>query len=196
VSGTIITEFESIFILLIRTGAQRFINLIDPITRLRPIDYASVGATTVLVHRSLEYKVDLDPSETEYPLYNCVVNGSEIEFLDDMLRALNPNHLDWVHPTRKNTTFYLTLHKATERSLGSAETLLTYVGLGLINPYHACFTANPLPATAGYRRSNDILHLARQMYDDYKSVHLPQQIALAAPSIVASLVELIRDYLF
>ncbi len=63
--------------------------------------------------------------------------------------------------------------------------------VGAVNPYHPLLVVPPTPLSSAVQHR---LVVAREMWDEYRSHHLPNQIAGVLRSVVPELIRLIVDY--
>ncbi len=180
-------KFQKILEVLLSTGAQKFINAIDPNDGGRPIDVANFPQRSILRDNAKNYGVDLTPTRTHSPLFRAASGiGFFVRSMKPIVAAMDPSDLDWTDPRSGSTALHaictaasgitsihsITLHaKQRIEALYSLDYLLSFVGF--INPSHPCFDILPIADQWIMPRLNE----ARIIAKEYSSVHLPKQIS-------------------
>ncbi len=182
-------ETKQIFDLLMKTGAAKFLNEIDPNDGLRPIDVASCLTLFILMNTP---GVGLNPTAQHSPLQRALTGYCPVGWVKSILAGTDRQWLDWVNPMTGLTALHVALTTTTFSESDKIELAVELMKcVGAVNPRHRCFTAHPITAPP---KIVSLLAFARDVWDQYRSGHLPNQISKAAPSLLQDLVELIVDY--
>lgn len=188
------TQMVDLFNLLIKTGAKKFLNEIDPNDNKRPIDVASKCSLYILVDKSSTENIDFNPTTTEFPLHRVI---STLNFIGIkiMIDQIDRDQLDWVNPTTGKTTLCTLLNEYqdpeyTDDRHKIIEYLLSRF-VGAISPRHRCFNNHSITGT----KSLEYLRIACFNWDEYKTIHLPSEIdASINGSLLTELITMIVDY--
>jgi hypothetical protein len=169
-------EFQKILELLLSTGAQKFMNAMDPNDGCRPIDVAESDQRGILRSKSKQYGVNLNPTLTHSPLHRCCSGlGWGLRSILPVIEAVDPASLDWTDASGA-TALHAMCRTASGspnriQMLASIDYLLSFIGS--INPSHPCFDAVPITDQFITPR----LDIARVIAQEYSSIHLPKQIS-------------------
>ena len=186
----------ALFRLLMETIPSSMLNEADE-KGDRPIDVASETALGVLLDLSVDegYPIEIASTSRHSVLHRALV-FYRVEFLQYLIEHdfFTQDELWWENPLKQRETAFhvvcsLLADEVPEATL-KFDYLIQFIGRS-INPYHACFDLNPIPAGTMAAAK---LNVARTLFDEYRGVHLPFQIARAFPRLITPLVELIADY--
>lgn len=95
-------EHKQIFDLLMKTGASKFLNEIDPNDGMRPIDTADEIPLSILLEAS---GIDLNPTALHSPLFQAIKAHNTIR-ATAIVNAMDRDQLDWADPQTGQTALY------------------------------------------------------------------------------------------
>ncbi len=181
-------QMQQIFELLLQSGASRWVNEPDSTDgNKRPIDVASPIAAVVLTAYPA---CDLNPRTGYSLLHRMILSGGQLKHLKAMIDRIDPDMLDWTVSGKTALSLAATMSSTDSPQIEVVSYLLQKIGA--VNPYHPSFT--PAAISQFPTEVADRIRVARSVWMDYRSDHLPNQISRALPSVLPSLIELIVDY--
>jgi hypothetical protein len=197
-------ELLHLYQALLRTGAQKWVNMMDSVDGKRPIDVACVIQFQILCFQSPDIFVDVNPTALHSPLYHALdtFNLSQ-KHICDLIKKMDRTQLDWEHPDHQHkTALYLLCVDYQVQHLGYPDKMhweeqrryLIYFMLSFVpdvNPFHVCLKGNIL---------NDVtevgcfLNVGKMAWNQYRDGHLPNQISSVLFNVPQELIEMIVDY--